>query len=120
MRLQCEECKEWHDIFEDNYDDHNIYRKVKPGQSAVTSMPSLLCRKCTDKVLEKLDKAVEYKIQTCFDVKHQPIYYITADGVKLSKPEVAAAYKPLGHYPFTDTGWAYYHLNELKKKVGTI
>lgn len=54
MRLQCEECKQWHDIYNDNFDDYNIYRKVNPGESPIMSKPCLLCRSYTDKILEEI------------------------------------------------------------------
>lgn len=48
-RLQCEECKEWHDIPDDKWDDYNIYRKWDGVGSAVTCKPCLLCPKCSAK-----------------------------------------------------------------------
>ena len=47
MRLQCDECKVWHDIPEDKYNDYNIYRKWDGTGSALTSPPILLCPKCS-------------------------------------------------------------------------
>lgn len=45
------------------------------------------------------------------------LYKITRNGRPLSREQVAKVYKPLSHYPFTDCGWAYYHLQELRKIV---
>lgn len=43
-------------------------------------------------------------------------YFITENGKRIKTKRIAKLYKPLKHYPFTDAGWAYYHLRELKKK----
>jgi len=48
----------------------------------------------------------------------KPYYVITENGKRMSKERIAILYKPLRHYPFTDAGWAYYHLRKLKRDRG--
>ena len=55
MILYCEECNERHDIPDDKLDDYNIYRKWNGIGSAVMCPPKLLCRKCTDMFIAKVD-----------------------------------------------------------------
>ncbi len=55
MKLSCDDCGDVYDIPDDKWDDYNIYRKWDGVGSAVTCPPHLLCRKCTDKQLEKMD-----------------------------------------------------------------
>lgn len=52
MRLQCDECKEWHSIPNDKMDDYNIYRRWDGVGSAATCPPILLCPKCTNKFVK--------------------------------------------------------------------
>lgn len=56
MILPCEECGKIHNIPDDKLDDYNIYRKWDGKGSAVTCKPCLLCRDCTDKILESITK----------------------------------------------------------------
>ncbi len=53
MKISCDDCGDVYDIPDDKWDDYNIYRKWDGIGSPVTCSPHLLCRKCTDKQLEK-------------------------------------------------------------------
>ena len=59
MKLKCVECKEWHNIPDDKLDDYNIYRKWNGKGSAVMCALQLLCRKCTDKFVDRADKKMK-------------------------------------------------------------
>ncbi|MFA7100665.1 MAG: hypothetical protein WC196_02740 [Bacilli bacterium] len=47
---------------------------------------------------------------------HHYLYFITENGRRIGTKRIAKLYKHLDHYPFSDSGWAYYHLGELKRK----
>lgn len=55
MKLPCDDCGDIYDIPDDKWDDYNIYRKWDGTGSAVSCPPYLLCRKCTDKQLAKMN-----------------------------------------------------------------
>ena len=60
---------------------------------------------------------MEYTLKEIQVGFHKSLFYILENGKSLTKAQISKIYKPLGTYPFVDSGWAHYHLNQLKTKI---
>ena len=59
MIIPCDDCGDVYDIPDDKWDDYNIFRKWNGKGSPAMCPPHLLCRKCTDKQLEKMNIKID-------------------------------------------------------------